>query len=215
MSVDTSRVLDFPITDSGPLSREARSRGYGRFAEAAEAVRALPYGRIQDAEDIKAVLLEQKGTCSAKHRFLAALAHECGHLEVQLMIGLYEMSERNTPGVGAALGQLSAIPEAHCYLMYGGNRLDFTGVAAGASSPFESLIEERPVSPSDLPSTKLAYHRRAIDAWARARGMDAGHAWAIRERCIALLANSTPHTDAQANAAHCKGQSARAGGRER
>jgi hypothetical protein len=77
--------------------------------------------------------------------------------------------------------------------MYEGHRLDFTGLASGIASPFESLIEERVVSPADLPSAKLAYHRRAIDAWARAHGMDADRAWTLRERCMELLANSTPH----------------------
>jgi len=200
MTTDTSGLLDFPITECGALSQLVCSRGYGRFEEIAEAVRALPYGRVQHLDDIASVLKEQKGTCSSKHRFLAALAHECGHVEVQLMVGLYEMSERNTPGVRAALRieQLSSIPEAHCYLMCGGQRFDFTGLAAGAVSPFESLIEERAVSPESLLSTTATYHRGMIDAWARQRGLDGDRVWAIRERCIALLANNTPYSDAGA-----------------
>jgi hypothetical protein len=192
--------MDFPISGSGPLSQRARSLGYHRFAEVAEAIRALPYGRVRDTQDVAAVLKEHKGTCSSKHRFLAALAHECGRPDVQLMVGLYGMSERNTPGIGPALReeQLSDIPEAHCYLMYASQRFDFTGLAAGSASPFESLVEECVVSPADLPSAKLALHRRAVDLWARARDMDPDRAWAIRERCIALLADSTPHAHAGA-----------------
>jgi hypothetical protein len=211
MSIGT-QALDFAISESGPLSQAARARGYCGFAEIAEAVRALPYGRVEHPEDIAAVLGEHRGTCSSKHRFLAALAHECGHTEIELMVGLYEMSEGNTPGIGAALrmAQLSAIPEAHCYLMCRGRRFDFTGLAA---APFESLIEERVVSPADLPSTKLAYHRCAIDIWARARGLDADYVWAVREQCIALLANST--LQARAGTVLHQPPPARAGERER
>jgi hypothetical protein len=190
MTCRPTEVPDFQISGSGPLSQAARSCGYHRFAEVAEAVRALPYGRVRNSNSVTAVLEERKGTCSSKHRFLVALAHECGHTEIQLVLGLYEMSESNTPGVGNVLQmeQLTAIPEAHCYMTCRGRRFDFTGLAAVAVSPFDTLMEEQIVSPADLPSTKLAYHRGAIDAWARPRGMDPDRAWAIRGRCIAWLA---------------------------
>lgn len=184
-----SELPDFVIAESGPLSRTARLRGYARFAELVEAIRALAYGRLRDSSDIAAVLQERRGTCSSKHRFLAALAHECGHAEIQLVLALYEMSESNTAGVGSVLRAegLTAIPETHCYLACRGRRFDFTGLAAATVSPFDALIEEQIVSPTDLPAAKLAYHRAAIDAWARARDMDPQRAWAIRERCIARL----------------------------
>ena len=40
------------------------------------------------------------------------------------MLGIYEMSDRNTPGVGRVLTAhgLSYIPEAHCYLRCQGER---------------------------------------------------------------------------------------------
>lgn len=189
MERGSSQALDFPLAGYGPLSQLARAYGFHRFAELAEAIRRMPYGRAHDSEDIAAVMREQKGTCSSKHRFLAAVAHECGRMDVQLMLGLYEMSEANTPGVGAALGELQAIPEAHCYLMHEGKRFDFTGLAGGVASPFESLVEERVVSPADLPSAKVSYHRRALEAWAHAHGVTPDAAWAMRQQCIEFLAN--------------------------
>jgi hypothetical protein len=44
------------------------------------------------------------------------------------MLGLFNMEEINTPGVGEALRQcgLTSIPEAHCYLRFGGERVDLT-----------------------------------------------------------------------------------------
>jgi hypothetical protein len=217
MSVVESQMLDFPIESAGPLSRDARSRGYRQFAVLAEAVRSLPYGRPRDPEDLLAVLEEARGTCSSKHRYLAALAHECGHTEVKLMLGLYAMSDKNTPGVGAALGAagIEAIPEAHCYLMCGERRFDYTGLPSGGTSPFESLLDERPISPRDLPSVKSTYHRGAVADWARGRGIDPDSAWALREKCIKLLANSTPHAAARASVELFKGPSPRAGGRGR
>lgn len=187
--------LDFPIADVGPLSRAARSRGCRNFAAVSEVVRSLHYGRVQNAQDLLAVLEEQKGTCSSKHRFLAALAHECGHTDVRLMLGLYEMSEANTPGVGPALlaEGLTAILEAHCYLMRDGQRYDFTGLSSGAASPFDTLVEERAISPTGPASLKAEYHRRAFSSWAWSHGLDPDRAWAVREKCIELLANTTPH----------------------
>lgn len=109
---------------------------------------------------------------------------------VQLMIGLYEMSANNTPGIEKVLSaeRLKSLPEAHCCLMRGPERFDFTGLPAAESSPFDSLIEERAVSPLELPRVKTAYHRQAIEAWAQRVGIDPDRAWAIRERCIAALA---------------------------
>ena len=60
-----------------------------------------------------------------------------GHTEVKLMLGLYAMTEGNTPGVGAVLGAagIAAIPEAHCYLMCRERRFDYTGLPSGGTSP--------------------------------------------------------------------------------
>jgi len=217
MSTADANTLDFPIAGAGPLSQACQLRGYRRFAEVAEAVRMMPYGRVRDPQDVLTILQDQKGTCSAKHRFLAALAHECGHTEVLLMLGLYEMSDQNTPGVGPVLQAecLTAVPEAHCYLMREGQRYDFTGLPAGTVSPFASLVEERAISPSDHPSEKAKYHRTALASWAQARGIDAERAWAVREKCIELLAITTPHADARDVSGPASVSGARAGGRER
>jgi len=103
------------------------------------------------------------------------------------------MSEKNTSGVRLVLAPagLDAILESHCYLMYNGRRFDFTGLASGLSSPFESLLEEHAVSPHNLASTKASYHREAMSRWAALRKIDPELAWRIREDCISLLANHT------------------------
>lgn len=185
-----SAELNFLITGEGPVAAEVRRRGIDRYLVFAEYVRRLPYGRPASTSDVIAVLHEQRGTCSYKHRLLAALAHECGHPEVELVIGLYSMSEQNTPGIGAVLDPagLDTIPEAHCYLRVLGQRYDFTGLSSGASSPFDALLSEHVVVPEDLLVMKNVLHQETIGKWAELRGISFAEAWALREACIEALA---------------------------
>jgi GNAT superfamily N-acetyltransferase len=182
--------LQFLISGGSALCNDVRSLGFESFAQLAEHVRKLPYGRTANTDEPVAVLRQGRGTCSAKHQLLAAVAQDCGHSEVRLTVGIYEMSEDNTPGVGAVLNaaSLTSIPEAHCYLSIEGDRFDFTGLPAGRSSPFAVLLAEYRVSPTDLPQSKVELHKEAIAAWAREHGISEAAAWATREACIAALA---------------------------
>jgi hypothetical protein len=185
--------LQFRISGRSVLCDAVRSRGFESFDRLAEHVRDLPYGRTANTEDPLAVLLQGRGTCSAKHQLLAAIAQDCGHSEVQLTVGIYAMSEENTPGVGTVLNaaSLTSIPEAHCYLSIEGERFDFTGLPVGNSSPFEVLIAEYDVSPPHLQHIKVGLHKDAIAAWSKDHGISKEAAWATREACIsALSANS-------------------------
>jgi hypothetical protein len=182
--------LQFRISGGSALCEDVRSRGFESFEHLAEHVRTLPYRRTSNAQDPMAVLRQGCGTCSAKHQFLAAVAQGCGHMEVKLIVGIYEMSEDNTPGVGAVLNEasLTSIPEAHCYLSIEGERFDFTGLRVGHSSPFAALLAENIVSPANLPQIKVKLHEQAIAVWASDRGISKEAAWTTREACIAALA---------------------------
>lgn len=183
-------LLQFQISGASARCEEVRARGFNSFEQLAEHVRLLPYGRTGNKEDPCAVLREGRGTCSSKHQLLAAVAHDCGHSDVHLTVGIYEMCEANTPGVGAVLSAafLTSIPEAHCYLTVEGERLDFTGLGSGVESPFESLVAEQVVAVSSLVRIKTGFHKEALASWAHARGLTEGAAWATREACIAALA---------------------------
>lgn len=183
------RPLSFSVAATGALSEAVLGRGFSLFDEFAAFVQSLPYGRTTDTASPLAVLEEGRGTCSSKHQLLAALAHECNHFEVQLTIGLYKMSEENTPGVGRVLrsASLPFVPEAHCYLTVGSERYDFTGLPQGNFSPFASLYEEHVVSPEELPEAKVRIHKQAVASWAATIGTSAAVAWATREACIAAL----------------------------
>jgi hypothetical protein len=182
--------LQFRILGESALCKDVRSRGFESFEDFAEHVRTLPYGRTSNAQDPLAVLRQGRGTCSAKHQLLATVAQDCGHSEVLLIVGIYEMSEENTPGIGTVLNaaSLTSIPEAHCYLSIEGDRFDFTGLSVGSLSPFAALLAEHTVSPVNLPKVKVAIHQEAIAAWAGDRGISKETAWATREACIAALA---------------------------
>jgi hypothetical protein len=185
----TLKRLQFPVSGVSTLCHEVRSLGFISFEQLADHIRLLPYERIENSKDVCAVLREGRGTCSSKHQLLASVAQDCGRLDIQLAIGIYEMCEENTPGVDAVLraASVTSIPEAHCYLSIEGERLDFTGLAPGSLSPFTALIAESMVSPSNLLDTKRRLHRNALAAWASAHGTTAEFAWATREACIAAL----------------------------
>jgi ribosomal protein S18 acetylase RimI-like enzyme len=192
--VTIDAIPDFGLLRPGPLSELMLARGIRTFHAAAALVRDLPYRRPRAAGDLAAVLAEGCGTCSSKHALLAALALEQGVAGIELVLGLYEMREENTPGVAAALRAhgLSSVPEAHCYLRCAGRRVDLTGLPAGPESPFDALLSEEPVEPARLAAVKGPRHRAFIERWAADRGLDPARVWAARERCIAALAGAWP-----------------------
>src|SRR5260370_21724396 len=162
MSDVVPRLINRPLTTDGPITRLFRAAGTHDFPGAALHVLGLPYGRITDRSRFWLVLEEGRGTCTTKHAILAELAREQG-IEIQLMLGIYEMSEDNTPGVGRVLSAhgLSYIPEAHCYLRCQGERIDMTGVPPGAA-PIERFLHEEPITVDQIGADKNDLHRRFL-----------------------------------------------------
>jgi len=178
-----------PLVADGPVTARFRALGAFDFREAGRWVAGLPYGRTSDHGDPLRVLEERRGTCSTKHALLAALAREQG-LDARLTLGVYEMREANTPGVGAVLARhgLTALPEAHCYLTWDGRRIDVTRDAAPAE-PIARFLHEETISEGQIGEYKLALHRRLLDDWRRrqAPGRTLEELWRAREECIAAL----------------------------
>jgi hypothetical protein len=179
----------FEITANSLLSQGICEFGITTFAQLVLRVSTIPYGRTTSNSPL-AILVENRGTCSSKHRLLAEVAQEFQHFEVSLVVGIYDMSENNTPGVGVVLdtARLDSIPEAHCYLKVDGSRFDFTGLPVGLKSPFESLVSETVVSPVQLVEAKKRLHIEILQAWADGHDLSIDDAWIIREACIAALA---------------------------
>ena len=185
------QFADRPLASDGPVTRLFRTVGIRDFGAAAHHIWELPYGRIADRNQLGLVLSEGRGTCSTKHALLAELARE-QNISVQLTLGIYEMSERNTPGVGQVLNKygLSYIPEAHCYLRYRGDRIDVTGVAAGPE-PIQDFLYEESIVVEQIGAYKNDLHKRFLRDWiSRTEAMEGRNleeVWRIREECITAL----------------------------
>ena len=182
------------LTSAGPLSAEFMAlriidlQGVGRYLQ------SLPYGRTADRADFRSVLRQSKGTCSTKHALLAAIADEL-KLPIALTLGIYEMHERNTPGVGAVLAphRLAFIPEAHCYVTYDGLRIDVTRSGAEPSELIQRFLYEESIVPEQIGDYKVTMHRQFIRNWVQrhpelAAGLSFEKVWQVREACIAALA---------------------------
>ena len=186
------RLTNRPFSAVGRYTALFQMAGIHDFARAARHVRALPYGRIADRQQLWLVLEEGRGSCTTKHALLAELAREQG-IDVHLTLGIFEMNERNTPGVGPVLSAygLAYIPEAHCYLRYDGGRIDVTGAPAGAA-PIDHFLYEEPITVDQIGAYKQDLHRRFLRDWITltdsVRGRSPEEIWRIREACIAALA---------------------------
>jgi len=180
-----------PFSASGLFTSLFRAAGVNDFAGAARHLLILRYGRIADRSKFWLVLAEGRGTCTTKHALLAELAREQG-IDAHLTLGIYEMNERNTPGVGRVLSSygLEYIPEAHCYLYYEHGRIDVTGVPPGAE-PIDHFLHEEPITVDQIGAYKNDLHRRFLRDWITRtdtlRGRSLEEVWRIRDACIAAL----------------------------
>lgn len=184
-------VPSFEIAEQGPVSAEFLARQLRTFSDAADYVRNIPYGRPSDTGDLLLVLSENQGTCSTKHALLGALGQE-NHQPLAVLLGIYRMTEANTPGIGSILTDagLDWIPEAHCCLRWNGRRLDFTRPQASLETSVE-FIEEKEIDPNRVANDKTDWHRDFMRQWSETcPSHDFEALWALRERCIAVLSGS-------------------------
>ena len=184
---------DRRLIRGGEVSAEFLAHRVDDYRAAAHYISQLPYGRNADRANFRLVLDEGRGTCSTKHALLAALALEQG-LAVQLTLGIYEMHELNTPGVGAVLDKygLAFVPEAHCYLTYDSIRIDVTRGSITPAEPIARFLHEETISPAQIGAYKVEMHKKFIREWnaleAHCRSWE--EIWKIREECIAALSQS-------------------------
>ena len=177
-----------PLSAAGPDSEAFLRLGCDSYRSSARYLHELPYGRNADRADFRLVLSEGRGTCSTKHALLAAVALE-QRLYVSLTIGIYDMTEANTPGVGRVLSAhgLSSIPEAHCYLTYNGRRVDITRSGVSPDLPIAQIHEEWSIAPSQIGAHKITLHQQYLRRWLRRHrhlSLSLEELWRIRESCI-------------------------------
>jgi len=178
------------LKSDGLITTMARQYGINNWNALVEHVRSLPYGRNSDRSDFTLVLSEAKGSCSSKHTLLKLAADE-NHIDVRLFLGIYKMSAQNTKGIGNALDDsgLKYIPEAHCYLMIGKERFDFTNPHADITLIEPDILQEFEISPAQVVDFKVRTHQEFIRQWIKSENnnLSFDEIWAFRERCISRL----------------------------
>lgn len=184
--------MDAKFRAVGPLSDLALASGYNSWSTLTEALRHLPYARTSDRSKLELVLLENRGTCSSKHALAYAIAQEQGWKEWQLILGMYRMKEDNTPGVGAVLAAtpVSFIPEAHCYLARGEERLDFTKPSSNFAQLAADILEEVVIEAEQVGEWKVNFHRAYLRKWIKKEkdlSLSFEEIWQLREKCILAL----------------------------
>ena len=178
--------FNFKISSDGSLSKLCIDKQLTQFQEVCDYIKHLPYGRNSNKSNLSLVLTEKRGTCSTKHAFLAEIARENNVHETHLFIGIYKMSNINTPGIGDILKNhnLDYIPEAHTYLKYNSAILDYT---SNASFSFEEyLLFEEKILPKQITNYKVNLHQSYIKKWIVEESIPYSFKdiWNIREQCI-------------------------------
>jgi selenocysteine lyase/cysteine desulfurase len=187
-------VLDPVVLEpSGDISTAFIKVGLVDYRAAARFISRLPYGRNTIVDEPLVVMRERRGTCSTKHALLRRLAAE-QTIDVALVVGIYEMHQRNTPGVGPILKKygLAALPEAHCYLRFRQHRVDVTRqINAHSAQDIAHFLHEEDITPEQIRAYKTTLHRNFLQRWLAETGTAAGRGieeiWRIREECIAAL----------------------------
>lgn len=182
---------DVDLIGQGPCTTAARASGCRTYRAVASFVWRLPYGRTSSRTDLRLVLREGQGTCSSKHAFLKALAVE-QRLRVGLVLGFYEMTEANTPGVGPVLDAhgVASVLEAHCFLAAQGHDIDLTMPPGSVTGVTRRFLHRQLITAPQVGPYKVERHRQAMADWVQtlpAPRPTAAEMWDIREACIARL----------------------------
>ncbi|MBO6606683.1 MAG: hypothetical protein JJ905_09560 [Psychroserpens sp.] len=154
-------------------------------------IQNLPYGRNTNRTNFELVITERRGTCSSKHALLKRVADLNRIPNIELVIGIYKMTELNTPKIGSELSKnaLEYIPEAHCYLIIEGKRTDLTSGRANIERIASDIIIEIRIEPDQVSEYKVDYHKAFIRNWLIESNskLNFDQIWSIREQCIANL----------------------------
>ena len=183
---------NYKLNSKDKLTELAKSNGIETWNELTEFIKNLPYGRNKNRTDFGLVLSERKGTCSSKHAFLKSIADLNNVPKIDLIIGIYRMTELNTPKIGAELtkNSIGFIPEAHCYLKINSKRTDLTTKKSEFKKIEKDIIQERKIRPEQVAEFKVDYHKKFIESWLKETEseFEFDRIWEIREKCITNLA---------------------------
>lgn len=186
------KLPDFEICANGEISNIFLSKHIRTFEQAMVFIRNLSYGRNANKDDLTTVFSDNKGTCSTKHAVLKQLADENGFRDIKLMLGIFKMNGKNTPRVAETLSQnnLEYIPEAHNYLKFKDEMLDFTRKNSSPNDFADDLLFEIEIKPNEINLHKNQIHKDFLGNWL-SQNRDINYSlealWKIRESCINAL----------------------------
>lgn len=183
---------NFDIKSGGEISEAFLKMRIVTFQDACRYIGALPYGRNADKNNLMTIFVDKCGTCSTKHALLKKLADENAFEGLRLMLGIFKMSAQFNKVLVPWLTKhhLAYIPEAHNYLRFENEILDFTKRDSSASAFKDDLLFEKEISPEQITHYKVEFHRQFLKKWLeenRQLEYDLEELWNIRERCIELL----------------------------
>jgi hypothetical protein len=188
-------IKHLPLNSDDQLTTLVRSRGIRDWSGLLDFVKALPYGRNANREDLSLVLKEGQGTCSSKHSLLKKVAQNNQIDNVKLILSIYKMNHLNTPVVENSIIEsgLEYIPEAHCYLLLNNRKYDLTSATASIHNLSDDIIEEMEIESEQVNTYKVEYHKDFLKKWIadEAINLSFERIWEIREECILKMSGRT------------------------
>lgn len=183
------------LTSQDPITQLALSKGMTTWPALVDGIRALPYGRNSSRTDLSLVFKEGRGTCSSKHALLKQLADLNDIPNVELVLAMYKMNDRNTPGIQLSIltTELDYIPEAHCFLRVEGKGIDITTPKSSLERIASDILSETFIQPDQVGQYKIELHQQFLKDWIEAENIPLSfeEVWRIRERCIGNLEAKT------------------------
>lgn len=188
----TGNLPDFPLKEATVYSELFRLKDITTFHEACAYVASLPYGRNSKRDDFSLVLTEGRGSCSSKHGLLAALAEENDRYDIELIAGIFLMSEQTHRQLSGFFDDkpYASIPECHCYLRYQRERFDFTDTSDALARIAPKIVREQRIEPHQVIDWKPKIHQEYLKGWLLRNpqvNKTLEEVWAEREECIGKL----------------------------
>ncbi|TDX82846.1 hypothetical protein [Epilithonimonas xixisoli] len=184
--------FNFNITFDQEISQLFKQNNCSDFHSASEFVQNLPYRRNLNKDNLATVFIDECGTCSTKHALLKTLTEENNQSDFKLILGIFRMNGVNTPKIKSVLEtyNLDYIPEAHNYLKFKNQILDFTKRNSSKNDFITDLLDEIEIQPHQINQFKIEFHRSYLKKWLIENPQipySLEKIWDIRELCIAHL----------------------------
>jgi len=184
-------ITNYNLNAQKPLTSIVVNSGILNWGDLIIYTKKLPYGRNSDRKDFSLIISEKKGSCSSKHAFLKKVADENELPNINLILGIYKMTEKNTPKIGTILSEnnLDFIPEAHCYLEINHEKIDITSENSSFKTLEKDILQEIKITPEQVVEFKVNYHKEFLKKWIVNNNISYSfeELWIIREQCILNL----------------------------